>query len=568
MEYLHETSVGDMLKVIDAIGQVLKTEPENGSKLKGVVKGSLGKGKAYKGSITSQANKLCMTFPVLCSNTVTPSTASMISKAIERKCTLMLHQLFAADMLVAGANSGGIEQKINGVYTGIDFDTLSVDDMINITSQLSPQQASMFESAEYVNEIKELAQKKLHEGSYESSVNEYSVSLYKINEAGQAQVDKEMIFNEAKRGWGIGRQVGLDYGLNNEDDTIISDKIDAYLKNYVNNVNPGTDGNLSADKLDDLLKISKELRDRSTVDLNADKAVEAMKQSMLNRAKTQAEIDKINADIEANKKKIKIEIEKNERERARAERDAIEAGQKKRASIDAAIAAKTDQFKKTLMDTDVKKVNELVPSMLIVNYAIDVKNGEPIVSSAIVGVKARLVALDSFQILEKLASKNKDKSGLVKFIKATTGEIKFLKDFVLALDKAKIDALSRSKRGSANPIWRVLERRAAVNNLRRALGQKNDASPITTLVITQEEVDYLRKTAGMEMDNVNTANYILNAYNLMGLCIVDETTEVAKFLFDGEFNQFDTYAFGSLERESAGDNGMYKKVINLMAKRM
>ena len=72
----------------------------------------------------------------------------------------------------------------------------------------------------------------------------------------------------------------------------------------------------------------------------------------------------------------------------------------------------------------------------------------------------------------------------------------------------------------------------------------------------------------MEMDNVNTANYILNAYNLMGLCIVDETTEVAKFLFDGEFNQFDTYAFGSLEREAAGDNGMYKKVINLMAKRM
>ena len=565
MEYLHETSVGDMLKVIDAIGQVLKTEPENGSKLNGVIKNSFSKGRAYKGSITSQANKLCMTFPVLCSNTVTPSTASMISKAIERKCTLMLQQIFAADMLVTGANSGGIENKINGVYTGIDFDTLSVDDMINITSQLSPKQASMFESVEYVNEIKELAKKKLNEGSYESSVNEYSVSLYKINEAGQAQVDKEMIFNEAKRGWGIGKQVGLDYGLNNEDDMIINDKIDTYIKDYVNNPSAKED---DAKKLDNFIKISKELRDRSTIDLNADKTVEALKQSMINRAKTQAEIDKINDDIEANRKKLKIEIEKNERERARAKRDEIEAGQKKRASIDAAIAAKTDQFKKTLMDTDVKKVNELVPSMLIVNYAIEIKDGEPVVSSAIVGVKARLVALDSFQILEKLASKNKDKSGLVKFIKATTGEIKFLKDFVLALDKAKIDALSRSKRGSANPIWRVLERRAALNNLRKALGQKNDASPITTLVITQEEVDYLRKTAGMEMDNINTANYILNAYNLMGLCIVDETTEVAKFLFDGEFNQFDTYAFGSLEREAAGDNGMYKKVINLMAKRM
>ena len=80
-------------------------------------------------------------------------------------------------------------------------------------------------------------------------------------------------------------------------------------------------------------------------------------------------------------------------------------------------------------------------------------------------------------------------------------------------------------------------------------------------------MDYLKKTANMHLDDVNTANYIINAYNLMGLCIVDETAEVAKFLFDGEFNQFDAYAFTSLQKE-AGDNGMYKKVINLMTKRM
>ena len=172
-----------------------------------------------------------------------------------------------------------------------------------------------------------------------------------------------------------------------------------------------------------------------------------------------------------------------------------------------------------------------------------------------------------FEILDKITQKNKDKSGFVKLIRATTGEIRFLKDFVLAVDKAKIDALNKSKRGSANPIWRVLERRAAVNNLRKALGQKNDASPITTLIVTQEEVDYLRKTAGMDLDNVNTANYILNAFNLMGICIVDEAAEVAKFLFDGEFGQFDVYSFGSLEKES-GDSGMYKKIINLMSKRM
>jgi hypothetical protein len=231
-------------------------------------------------------------------------------------------------------------------------------------------------------------------------------------------------------------------------------------------------------------------------------------------------------------------------------------------------SGRMDYFKKQLMDSDVKKANELVPSLLVVNYAIDAGPTKELVqTSAIIGIKTRLIPMDSFEILQKLVSKNKDKSGLIKFIRATTGEIRFMKDFVLAIDKAKVDALSRSKKGSVNPIWKVLERRAAISDLRKALNQKNDASPITTLVITQEEVDYLKKESGMNMDNVATANYILQAYNLMGLVIVDESTETAKFLFDGEFDLFDTLSYNSIEREN-GDSNMYKKVINLMSKRM
>ena len=45
--------------------------------------------------------------------------------------------------------------------------------------------------------------------------------------------------------------------------------------------------------------------------------------------------------------------------------------------------------------------------------------------------------------------------------------------------------------------------------------------------------------------------------------VVDETIEVAKFLFDGD-DTYETLSFNNLERES-GD-GMYKKVLNLMTK--
>ena len=56
----------------------------------------------------------------------------------------------------------------------------------------------------------------------------------------------------------------------------------------------------------------------------------------------------------------------------------------------------------------------------------------------------------------------------------------------------------------------------------------------------------------------------MEAYNLMGVCIVDEAMEVAKFIFDTGDDIYEVLSFNNLERESA-DNG-YKKVINLMTK--
>lgn len=570
MEYLQETALGDVLKVIDAFAQVLKTPGENkDDKLWNIIRGTTTKSQ-YKGSITSQANKLCMTFPVLCSNSITPSTASMITKAIERKCLLIIQQLFAADMLVANANSGGILNKINGIYTGIDFDSLSVDDVIEITKSIDPGnklfRESVMHTEQYSDEMKALAKKIMNSPIYESSVNDSPISSYMIeSKYGSVKEDPEMILDEADKNI---KDMWNDYvnSPKHKMDEENAARIDALIDYLDQNVERAADGTPMYTP-DDIIKVSKEIRDRLGSDREAIK-FKAQIDNMIKDAEYAAKAEKrSSAEAKRAAEKFKWDRDKNDRDKEKFLNDKLKNRREYQAQVRQDLLANADMFKKQLLDTDVKKVNELVPSMLVANYAINTAKDNTITSSAIVGIKARLIALDSFQILDKLALKNKDKSGLVKFIRSTTGEIKFMKDFVLAIDKAKIDAINKSKRGSANPMWRVLERRAAVNNLRKALGQKNDASPITTLVVTQEEVDYLKKMSDMELDNVNTANYIMNAFNLMGICIVDETMETAKFLFDGEFNQFDTYAFTSLQKEN-GDSGMYKKVINLMAKKM
>lgn len=227
------------------------------------------------------------------------------------------------------------------------------------------------------------------------------------------------------------------------------------------------------------------------------------------------------------------------------------------------VKTNVDILKSQLLDSDVKKANELVPTMMIVNF-ISTSYGEPIETQLVIGIKAKMYPVDSVDILNRIKVKNQDNNGLLKFVRATTREISFVKDFMFAIEKAKIDALSQSNRGSSSKIWKVLERRAVKSKIRRALGQSNDASAITTLVVTQEEVEYLKKTENIDIEKPSVIRPIMESYNLMGVCIIDESMEIAKFIDDTGDDVYENLAFSHLERENK--NGMDRKVINLMTK--
>lgn len=227
----------------------------------------------------------------------------------------------------------------------------------------------------------------------------------------------------------------------------------------------------------------------------------------------------------------------------------------------------TEYFTKQILDSDIKKANELVPTTMVVNFKyVNPETGRAVpLENIVIGVKARLVPVTADDIINHILTKLNDKNFVTQLIRATTREISFFKDFILAIDNAKIEALANSKRGSANPMWKVLERRAKMSRLKRFVGIKgNNANAITTLVISQEEVDYVRKNYGVDFNSIKAINTILDAYNLMGFVIVDESLEVAKFLFDTGEDMFETLAFSTLEKE-ASDNS-YKKIVNLMSK--
>lgn len=225
----------------------------------------------------------------------------------------------------------------------------------------------------------------------------------------------------------------------------------------------------------------------------------------------------------------------------------------------------TDYFKNQVADSDFKKANELMPTSLTVNFSI-VDDGKVIpYNNGIIGVKAKLYPISSDNIVNHIAEKDVAKNGLLNFIRATTREISFMKDFVLAIDKAKIDAMSMSvRKNTSDKMWKVLERRATTSRLKRALRQNNNAAAITTLAVSQEEVEYLRKNHNIDLERVGTVMGLFESLNLMCICIVDESLEVAKFIFDEDEPMWETISFTHLERESSDNT--YKRVVNLMTK--
>lgn len=223
-----------------------------------------------------------------------------------------------------------------------------------------------------------------------------------------------------------------------------------------------------------------------------------------------------------------------------------------------------DVLNKMVIKSDIEKANEAVPSLMIINFKS--RYGErTTLSTAVVGVKAMIHYVSSEDMINKVMLKNSDRNGLFNFIRATTREISFFKDFLFAVDRAKVDALSKAGKGSTSSIWKLLELRANESKRRKSL-LKNDAtcSAIATIVITKAEVELIKKYHRIDLSKAGTLKSIMRGYSIMCAAIIDDAIEKVDFLWDDGSQGFETYSFSSLEREES--SGMYKKVINMINK--
>jgi len=228
-------------------------------------------------------------------------------------------------------------------------------------------------------------------------------------------------------------------------------------------------------------------------------------------------------------------------------------------------AKSMDLNKDILKDNDVKKSNELVATTLHVRIRLVNKNDEDMgVVDFIVGIKCIMHPIKSNDMITNMVNACRNDNRVFNFLRWTTGEISFFKDFLLNVNEIKTD-VTNYKTGSS-PWWLALKRRKSLSRLKDTAVIGKQILPNATIVISAEEVEFIKSEYGYDLYNPIFFSKIMNHYFLLGFVIVDNSSQIAHFLFEDQEN-FQTVTFSALEKSSVNDERKFKemlKVVNRM----
>lgn len=218
-----------------------------------------------------------------------------------------------------------------------------------------------------------------------------------------------------------------------------------------------------------------------------------------------------------------------------------------------------------MLDNDIKKANELVPTLLHMRiYPMDKDGNQAPPIDFVLGIKATLHPISSDEMVVNICRGIKNESTFFNFIRWTTGEIRFFKDFVFAMNELKLDAINSGE--GASKWWSMLKRRKAIAKIKNVI-LPNKMLPNATIVVTQDEVNTIKDVYGYDLNNMSLVNKLMSNYFLIAFVIVDPALQRVKFLFDGS-TQYETLTYATLARESSTNDKQFKEMLNMLGRRM
>lgn len=452
------------------------------------------------GSISRYAKNLTMSFPVLVDDSLSIETAQMISKANEKNIASMLELLFAS-MSINGTK-GMTGKDVIGLFHK-NIDDMSADDYID-----------------YANNV----------------MANYAEACYlpSINDAQVRDIQREMCYQlkQPKKSFPISS-----FSERSLNDYMCRDMYNGTMVYEHHQV-------VKEDTAEDKLQLD---RHKFTYQKQKD-AIDFEYRKTYDDKQDQYRIDR---DAIIDKQKDREFEQRRRMDVHQIYKDAEDRERNRMRDMSSDLRDMNSLNQRRVIDSEFKKANELQPTMMIVNFNILGDDGQSVVDrkSFVAGIKCRMIATSSMDIAERLLATNKTQTSFKNFIRATTGEIKFGRDFIAAVDQQKLDAINDVKKGEAAKLWSTLKKRSVKSNVRSIKRDSNDATSITTLVISQDTANFMKSESNFDVSIPKNAKMIMDRYNFLCLVIADETNEVAKFMYDGN-SDFESISYLVLAREA------------------
>ena len=199
-----------------------------------------------------------------------------------------------------------------------------------------------------------------------------------------------------------------------------------------------------------------------------------------------------------------------------------------------------------LMYADVKKSNDIQPYALQVRLmAVNDKKEFVQYIDFIIGIKVIMHACPTRELTENIIHVLKNRNPFFNFVRWTTGEISFFKDFLLHLDEIKYDVNYKNRGNSAFiPTLKNLKNQKV--KLKRF--KPTMILPNATIVLSSFAADEIKEKSGVDVRDVYFAKKVISDLFLMTFMIIDEGTETVDILYQSA-SSFETYSLETLERE-------------------
>lgn len=225
---------------------------------------------------------------------------------------------------------------------------------------------------------------------------------------------------------------------------------------------------------------------------------------------------------------------------------------------------------KILRESDIKKINGMLPYTIEATFRIKTKDGLDRDIKYIIGIKSVMHSIRTQDLADDLQELVTGNIKSLQKVRYKTGEINFL-DYLFNLKTIKADAANHI---NYNKRWiNTLKRLNYYTKMNGTLMKKpvqaitggNVPIPNGTLILSQPDVTMLTNQTGIDLSKVSNAKRLAKSLFLIGIVIVDSTEGTMRVLFPDSDNDWDVQSLAAIDSElSKTDNSHLMRELNRM----